>query len=192
MDCRRGSTEVRRGDAFGGESNGVAAGARDHPNALFVRVGLQDSGLDDVGDRLGVGAQLRVMNFTDPKVVVYRDGRGERVGCWARANGVSTRTVRKTARRDTSLIRRAPSDWFLNARSKRRSLSQPLSRDGAEEETGSSAERACREARDGCRRTARSGEKIFVRMHFVVAGGSESCILRMRARCTMAPRARIV
>src|SRR5882724_7831422 len=65
---------VRGGDAFGGESDGVATGARDHPDALFVLVGLEDGGLDGIGDRLGVGAQLRVMNFTDPKVVVNCNG----------------------------------------------------------------------------------------------------------------------
>src|SRR3981189_388106 len=68
------------GDAFCGESDGVAAGARDHPDALFVLVGLEDGGLDDVDDRLGVGAQLRVMNFSDPKVVVYRDGARRKSG----------------------------------------------------------------------------------------------------------------
>jgi hypothetical protein len=71
---------MRGGDAFGGESDGIAAGARDHPDALFVFVGLEDGGLDDVGDGLSVGAQLRVMNFTDLKIVVNGDrarrGRG--------------------------------------------------------------------------------------------------------------------
>src|SRR5712664_3461933 len=42
------------------------------------------------------------------------------------------------------------------------------------------------------RRTDSGGAKIFVRMHFVVACRSESCILRMRARFTVATRARIV
>src|ERR1700675_2066626 len=63
-------------------------------------------------------------------------GRGEEEGCWAGANGVSTRTARKIARRDTSLIRKDPSDWFLNAWSKRRSLSQPRRIDGAEDQRG--------------------------------------------------------
>src|ERR1700730_9325678 len=119
-------------------------------------------------------------------------GRGEGEGCWAGANGVSTRTARKIARRDTSLIRKDPSDWLLNARSKRRSLSQPLRIDSAEDGSGSSAQCAGEEAGVRRRSAISGGEKIFVRTHFVVACRSESCILRMRARFTVAPRARIV
>src|SRR6266852_6497374 len=63
-------------------------------------------------------------------------GRGAEAGFWARTTGASPRTERKIARRDTSLIRKDPSDQFMNVRSKRRSLSQPLRIDAAEEETG--------------------------------------------------------
>ena len=65
---------MRGGDTFSGESDGVAAGARDHPDTLFVFVGLEDGDLDDISDGLVVGAQLRVVNFTDLKVVVNGDG----------------------------------------------------------------------------------------------------------------------
>src|SRR6266403_1723376 len=54
--------------------------------------------------------------------------------------------------------------------------------DGNDHDGGRSAVQRCDKRR----------RKIFVRMYFVVACRSESCILRMRARFTVAPRARIV
>src|SRR5712664_2891983 len=119
-------------------------------------------------------------------------GRGAGAGCWARTTGTSTRTERKIASRDTSLIREDSSVLFMNAWSKWRSLSQPLRIDGAEEETGSSAEQAGEMTGERCRSAIGSGEENFIRMHFLVACRSESCILRMRSRFAAAPRARIV
>src|SRR5882672_621204 len=119
-------------------------------------------------------------------------GRGAGAGCWAKRSGVSTRTEREIARRDANLIREDSSVLFINAWSKWRSLPQPLRMDGAEEETGSSAERGCEEAGNRCRSAISNGEKKFIRIHFLVACKNESCILRMRTRFAAAPRARIV
>src|SRR6267378_1913685 len=69
-------SRMRGGDSFGSERDGVAAGSRDHPDALFVLVGLEDGGLDGVGDPLCVRAQLRVVDGADPKIVVNGDGAG--------------------------------------------------------------------------------------------------------------------
>lgn len=63
----------------GGERERVAAGCWDHPNACFVFVGLESSGVDRIGDPLAIGAELGIMDAEDAEVVVDRD--------WARRRG---------------------------------------------------------------------------------------------------------
>jgi len=47
---------VRRGDALGGEGDGIAAMGGDHPEALLVLVVLEDTGSNGISDPLAIGA----------------------------------------------------------------------------------------------------------------------------------------
>ena len=70
---QRGWVEV---SAVGGKRNGIAAGSGDHPDAGFGFVCLKRGGVDLVGDPLGVGAELGVVDGLDAEVVVDGDGAG--------------------------------------------------------------------------------------------------------------------
>src|SRR5882672_9127242 len=89
---------VRGGDAFSGESDGVAASARDHPDAVFVLVRLEDSGFDGVGDPLGVGTQLGVVNGADLKIVVDGDGARSRSGLLGENDGNEYQNRKKNSK----------------------------------------------------------------------------------------------
>jgi len=93
------------GDAFGGHGEGIAAGGGDHPDAGFGFVGLEGGFVDRVGDPLGIGAELGVVDGLDLEVVVDGDGArrgslGERGKIIAKRRGAECTETERTDGRE--------------------------------------------------------------------------------------------
>jgi len=65
---------VGGGNTHGREGNGLAASGRNHPDAILVLVFLQEASLYGVSHKLSVGAELRVADGANLKIVVDGDG----------------------------------------------------------------------------------------------------------------------